>query len=290
MNGSQPIRQFLERYAARSEPWTESIRVEAPAIEESRSRLARGLPWIDRESLGSDPGPAERILRELIEDIRSSAASNRHVLDALQASIDSGSLSAADFLRAILDRDAPGIDSMAERAGVPTQILHFVGIFLARPFLAAAARGFDASLVDPEAAGAACPACGAEPALAFLLPDDGQRRFWCRCCATEWPVRRLRCLSCGNDDAGTLGYFCVGEETGRRVDYCEKCRRYIRTVDLRATARGSRAAIADLEDLSNGDLDAAAARERFVPLLVEDGPVEWRREGMGIDRNRGGLS
>jgi FdhE protein len=103
-------------------------------------------------------------------------------------------------------------------------------------------------------------------------------------------VRRLRCLSCGNADPATLGYFELEGDGGRRVDYCEKCRRYVKTVDLRATSGESGPARRDLEDLSSAELDLAAAREGFIPLAADGAAAEWRRTGLGSDRTRGGLS
>ena len=290
MSGPQPITAFLEQYAAHSQRWAESIHLDSPPDAESRARLDHDLPWIDATSVAAEPATARMILGELLADLRSSAASNRYVLDRLTTALDSGDLSAEDLLRATLVRDGPAVDRLAERIGVPTQVLHFVGVFFARPFLSSAARGFDPRFVEIEATRGDCPVCGAEPALALLMPDDGQRRLWCRLCATQWPVRRLRCLSCGNADSGTLGYFYMGEEAGRRIDYCEKCRRYIRTIDLRTLGCDQVEVLADREGLSYFDLDAAAAREGLIPLTAENDSAEWRRAGMGSDRKRGGQS
>ncbi len=290
MSGSEPITAFLESYAGRIEKWTGSIHIDIPPDAECRARLAMGLPWIDATAIHPDPDQVQVILRELLADLRSSAASNRVVLDRLIEAVDAGTLSAIAFLRAILDRDGSAIDLFAERLGVPTQVLHFIGVFLARPFFAVAAHGFNPELVEIEKAGATCPACGQEAALAVHMPDGGQRRLWCRYCGVEWPVRRLRCLSCGNTDSATLGYFKLDEEIDRRVDYCEKCRCYVKTIDLR-TSSGERSPVrTDLEDLMSGELDATAVREGFVPLTGEGAPTEWRRAGMGSNRKRGGPS
>jgi len=290
VEGSLPIESFLEKYASRLEAWVSSLQLDLPPESQSRSRLERGLPWIEAEGLKPDPAQATEVLRDLLSDLRASAMSNLPVLDRVLDAVRTEKISGAAFLKALLDRDGATVDSMAERVGVPTQILHFIGVFFARPFLAAAHKGFDPSSVGAEEAGALCPVCGQEPALAVLMVDDGRRRLWCRCCGAAWTVRRLRCLSCGNEDSASLGYFSLEGEIGRRVDYCEKCRRYIKTIDLRAGGGVQDRLPGDMDDLTSGDLDDAAVREGFIPLMGEEVSAEWRRTGMGSERERGGLS
>lgn len=81
----------------------------------------------------------------------------------------------------------------------------------------------------------ACPRCGGPPQLSILqVPDAGGsgRLLYCAMCGTTWPARRLLCVSCGEEDERRLGYFHSPEFDHLRVDACDTCRHYVKTVDL----------------------------------------------------------
>ncbi len=70
-----------------------------------------------------------------------------------------------------------------------------------------------------------------DAAPAGAASDGGGRRLLCATCLTAWPFRRLRCAYCGEEDEHKLSYF-RGEADHLRVEACESCRRYVKTVDL----------------------------------------------------------
>jgi FdhE protein len=85
-----------------------------------------------------------------------------------------------------------------------------------------------------------CPVCGGSPQLAVLeasvsgvtAVDGGSRRLVCATCLGSWPFRRVRCPSCGEEDEYKLVYFHSEEFHHLRVDACESCKRYLKSVDL----------------------------------------------------------
>jgi hypothetical protein len=83
---------------------------------------------------------------------------------------------------------------------------------------------------------AACPFCDGPPQLAVLQSDGSAagsgRALVCATCSTSWPVRRVLCAHCGEEDERRLGYFHAPDFDHVRVDACETCRQYIKTVDL----------------------------------------------------------
>lgn len=99
----------------------------------------------------------------------------------------------------------------------------------ARQFAAEAAA---ANASSPSAV--RCPWCGARPVVGLLRPEQyGARRFlYCALCAAEWNVLRLRCVGCGEARADRLVVYTADLMPHVRVDACETCRRYIKTVDL----------------------------------------------------------
>ena len=116
----QPVRSFLDRYDVLIDTWSSLIRVEATTQEDGQARLARGLPWVEAAALDPAPLDADKVLDELLSELRASAASNRAVLERIREALDSRKLIASALLRAVLDRDGAAVDRLAEGVGVPT--------------------------------------------------------------------------------------------------------------------------------------------------------------------------
>jgi len=79
-----------------------------------------------------------------------------------------------------------------------------------------------------------CPLCSSKPLVGVLRPegDGGKRSLICSLCATEWNFRRMVCLACGEEDVHKLAVYTAKEFPHVRVEACDTCRIYIKTVDL----------------------------------------------------------
>jgi hypothetical protein len=82
----------------------------------------------------------------------------------------------------------------------------------------------------------ACPFCFGAPQLSILEgageADGGGRQLLCGTCFTVWPFRRVLCAQCGEEDEDRLGYYRSPAFDHLRVDACDTCRHYLKTVDL----------------------------------------------------------
>ncbi len=77
-----------------------------------------------------------------------------------------------------------------------------------------------------------CPVCGSLPQISELK-GEGQRYFLCSFCDFNWPSERLKCPFCENTDQKKLHYLYAEGQEAYRVDLCDKCKQYIKTVDSR---------------------------------------------------------
>lgn len=79
-----------------------------------------------------------------------------------------------------------------------------------------------------------CPICGARPLAGVLRQEgDGGKRFLlCSFCSNEWDFRRIFCPVCGEEDEKKLPVFVAEELPHLRMECCETCRFYTRTIDL----------------------------------------------------------
>jgi len=81
---------------------------------------------------------------------------------------------------------------------------------------------------------AICPFCSAKPVVGVLRPEgDGGKRFLiCSLCSTEWPFGRILCPACAEETVEKLAVYTASQFPHVRVEACDTCRRYIKTVDL----------------------------------------------------------
>jgi len=105
-----------------------------------------------------------------------------------------------------------------------------------------------------------CPICGREPKISELREEGGKRFLFCGQCGFEWQFRRIKCPFCGNEDQQTLAYFTIEEEEKYRVDVCNVCNKYIKTVDFRKTDKKPNL---DVEDIATLHLDILADEEGY---------------------------
>jgi FdhE protein len=109
-----------------------------------------------------------------------------------------------------------------------------------------------------------CPICGGNPDLAFLDKERGGRWLVCSRCDAEWPFQRLQCPFCGTQNQDNLAYF-TNDKGVYRLQVCERCRSYLKTIDLRQTAHE---VLLPLERYLTLDIDAQAHQDGYHPGSV----------------------
>ena len=78
-----------------------------------------------------------------------------------------------------------------------------------------------------------CPICGSLPHILELREKEGFRFAHCSLCRHDYRIRRLACPVCDNSDTDELKFFTVSQEPGFRVETCDSCKTYIKTIDFR---------------------------------------------------------
>lgn len=105
-----------------------------------------------------------------------------------------------------------------------------------------------------------CPVCGNLPYILELKEKEGFRFAVCSLCRHEYRIRRLACPVCDNSDTKTLKFFTVPEEPGFRVETCDRCKTYTKTIDFRNLDRKPFPSLNDLESLA---LDFLATEQGY---------------------------
>ena len=130
-----------------------------------------------------------------------------------------------------------------------------------RPELEAIAEQYGALVEKSGWAEGYCPICGKEPKIGEIREsEDGRRYLFCHQCGYKWHFRRIKCPFCGNEEQHSLAYFAVEGEERYRVDVCNKCRRYIKIIEL---SKSSEDVNLDVEDITTLHLDMLAYEEGY---------------------------
>jgi FdhE protein len=86
---------------------------------------------------------------------------------------------------------------------------------------------------------AVCPFCSRRPALGILRPegDGAKRSLLCSLCFTEWAYRRIICPACEEQGVEQLPIYTASQFEHLRVEACDTCKTYIKTIDLTKDGR-----------------------------------------------------
>jgi len=85
---------------------------------------------------------------------------------------------------------------------------------------------------------AQCPLCHRKPAAGILRQqaDGGGRNLLCGFCLTEWEYRRVACSGCQEQDHAKLPVYTAESFPHIRVECCDSCRTYLKSIDLTKNA------------------------------------------------------
>jgi len=151
------------------------------------------------------------------------------------------------------------IEEMVKELGLDKDVFLFLIQTSIRPSVEAGVKQLRSDL-DPETwLKGYCPLCGSLPTLSLLKEEAGKRYLLCSYCGYQWRMDRISCPFCKNKDQESLHYFFgEGEET-HRIDLCDKCHQYIKTIDTRDLQESDPV----LEDLATPHLDILASQKGY---------------------------
>ena len=139
-----------------------------------------------------------------------------------------------------------------------------------KPSLEATAAHVADMLEDAPWSGLGCPVCGSSQAISELrkpkqngskdTAEGAERILHCSFCGSEWRATRLGCTFCHNTDSESLRYLYIEDDEGYRIDVCEECKKYIKTVDSRVV---SHEVVPAVEDMATLHLDIIAEEEGY---------------------------
>ena len=205
----------------------------APTItaDEARERLRQGKSLLDLDQFDIDSGK----LTDVAMQVSFAIAEQRRERVRQLADIHAWLHRRRDRMRSFAISYLRGNGIPDSNSGIDGDLLVFVIHSALGPFLKAQAQALLPLVGTTTWYRGYCPVCGGEPDMASLAKQSGQRKLLCSRCDTEWVYKRLGCPFCGNDEPKDLAFF-PSDDNVYRLAVCERCRRYLKTIDLRETA------------------------------------------------------
>lgn len=241
-----------------------------PGFKSAEIHTSDKTAWPDRALIGQSGFPIdiEASSRLFAQLCRIGKTANKHFSAEVQK-IEVCLSSHALDLKTLLARGYEGraVELTAKKAGLDERVLSFLTLNSIRPSIESArnklAFGFDAATWKQTQ----CPVCSARPTLNLLQGEPVQRLSYCSQCAFQWPIDRLSCAACGDSDHKTRSYFHDEGDECHRIDVCDSCNHYIKTIDLSELE----AADPCLEDLATLHLDVIAVKKGYTRVV----PNAW---------------
>ena len=110
---------------------------------------------------------------------------------------------------------------------------------LRKAFLINLAKGLNGfgDVVNKHWENSFCPVCGSLPNIGVLGGDKEGGMSLCAAFARHNGISKgFHCPFCGNDNHEWLGYLVTESDEGYRINYCDKCKLYLKVVDMRKKA------------------------------------------------------
>jgi FdhE protein len=225
----------------------------------AETKVEQGFPVFSREDLPLDLKATSSLFPRLLEHLssqkREDSKALRKALDRVQTDPQWIEHAIATFL----SRDETTFTTMAQEVNLEAMVLRFVTSMALKPSLNALREAFSERIQKDTWNYGYCPLCGSSPDMASL-DEQGKRMLHCELCGSEWRYTRLKCPFCENSEPKELGYFVSEEEEGFRVDFCKKCKVYIKTLDMRVVESP---APLELENIITLHLDMLAHEQGF---------------------------
>lgn len=253
------ILNFYEKIVEEQERMRPAINITPPRIKEDLKALQvrEGFPLLNKANLPLDLASSLDLFQSICRIGREATSMMRDDVQKLEDAVKDGNLSLAELLCKHSDPNCQ--DKIAEEMGVNKTILKFLVHMSVQPSIHAGVEKLESHVDLGNWLKGYCPICGSYPQMS-LLKGKGQRFYLCSFCGFEWPGERLKCPFCENTEHESLHYYFAEEQKTYRIDTCDKCKRYIKTIDARELDHEPDLT---LEDITTVHLDILAAKNGY---------------------------
>lgn len=238
-------------------------------------QLAGGFPLLDKKELKIDMKMATTLFKNICKSLREKNKTLAPWMRIISKAIRSKELDMEDIFKRYIEGDSSTISSLCEKIGVNGGLFRMIVENSLKPFFEAYAQKIKGLVEQDRWVNNICPVCGSEPVIGMMkdFPEkgmEGGRFLVCSLCGFDWWYKRLACPYCGIEKGEKVRHFTTPSEgKAFRVEVCDECKRYIKTIDTKIYGNEI---VPLIEDIATLHLDIIAEKEgykRGIPGLLE---------------------
>jgi FdhE protein len=257
--GYGKILDFYQSVKEAQEKVKASLKIDSVQLGKEWKKLLskEGFSLIQKDGFPLDLESSVKLFETLCQVGRDANPHMAEQLKKIKEAIDDKRIGLKKLVRGGLKEQR--MEEIVEELGLDKKVFLFLIRSSTRPSIEAGVEQLRSEL-DPETwLKGYCPLCGSLPSLSLLKEEVGKRYLLCSFCGYQWRIDRIFCPFCKNKDQESLHYFYgEGEET-HRIDLCDKCHQYIKTIDTRNLQESDPV----LEDLATLHLDILASQKGY---------------------------
>ncbi len=262
----QEILEFHGKVREEQERIKDSLRIEPLLVSKEWKNLfaKEGVPLLRKEDFPVDVEIGAQLFKFLCSVAIDANPFLFEQVKRVEEAIKGKRLQVKEILRQKPKDDET--ERVAEESGFDKKVFLFLIQNSVKPFIEAGMEQISKEIESEIWVKGICPICGSLPFLSLLRGEAGKRSLLCSFCGYEWGTERRLCPFCNNKGQASLQYFYDEEGGACRIDLCEECHQYIKTIDLRKKDVPD----PSLEDLATLHLDMVARErgyQRPVPTL-----------------------
>jgi FdhE protein len=252
---------ITEQYLALSKIKTSPLEIDK---DDAKEKLEQGFPIVEKKAFIIDVPSATRLFRKLCK-LLSKTKKGQHDSERITQAMRKKEIKLPELFRQIESENSEYIISLSEKLHVNPKVISFLATNSIKPIYESYAKELKDYVNQERWWRGYCPICGSEPYISELKNEkgvEGARFLVCSSCGYEWRFKRLQCPFCDHEASQGAKYFYT-EKEGKvyRVDVCEKCKRYIKSIDVNELGIE---AIPLLEDIGTLHLDILAQDEGYT--------------------------
>lgn len=256
------VLEFLKGIMAEKLEAKQHVHVDSIDLDESLLAVKReeGFPLVDKKELQLDRTSARRLFDRLCEQLRKKEKTSGDIERITQA-LEKEEFDMDELFDKALAEDFEYFNRISDKLNVAKGILFFLADNSLQPIFEVHAEKLKGHVDQTRWWRAYCPICGSKPVMAELVGQERKKFLVCSRCGYEWRFKRTQCPFCENEERKGFKYFFT-ENEGRvyRVETCQKCKKYIKTVD---TQELDGKCIPAVEDIGTLHLDVIAQKEGY---------------------------
>lgn len=257
--GYKDILDFYQKAREKQEEIKHSLKIEPILIKkEWKDLLAKeGFPMIEKKDFPLDIEKSLTLFQSLCQIGKEA---NPYMAGQVKKSEEAFDKKKGDIKKLLNEGfNEKRIEKLADQFGIDKKVFSFLILESIKPSIEAGVEKISNELDTETWLKGFCPICGSFPSLSLLKEEVGKRYLLCSFCGYEWRIERLICPFCNNKEHESLHYFYGEGEDAYRIDLCDKCHQYIKTIDLRKIEAFDPL----LEDLATLHLDILASQKGY---------------------------